>query len=181
MADKKVIGIGLLALLALFASNANAGDDVGPPEPDPDPDPGIDADPWVEPPPPPPNPLLCNYVGCAELNPPGQPDYNWPYRTEFPDYRSFGLALESLGYVQNPPPASGDWSVISGAFMSVVRDFQRDFNAVRDSASGNFQAAHPALATDGLIGNRTIAAIRAAREMVATQNRSWEAIVDSAG
>lgn len=184
MADKKkAIGLGVLALLglgALFASKADADDDVGPPDPEPDDD--VTPVDIIDPPPSKPAGagITCNYVGCAQYVAVGAPVYDWPYRSEFPNYRSFGLALEQLGYVQNPPPASPAWNVTSQATVDVVKDFQTDFNVVRAGASGTFKAEYPALVNDGLIGNRTIAALRAARSLQQSQGKSWEQIVNGA-
>lgn len=173
-----VVALVALGVLA-FGALANADDDVPdePPDDEPDEPPPIIVDPW-EPPPPAPNPLVCNYVGCAELNPPGAPDYNWPRKDMFPNYRSFGIALEALGYVQQPPPASAEWSVVSASFMTEVRDFQRDYNLVRQVQTVDDEP--PAIDEDGLIGNRTIAAIVNAQRWVQTLGLSWSQLVEAA-
>jgi hypothetical protein len=180
--DKKKAGLGALVLLALGAvafgaSDANADDDVTPPDPDDEPtiDP-IDFDPYVEPPPPPPPPGVCDYSGC--------PAFDATHKSAI-YYRQ---RLQILGY-----PIIPNGNPISPGSRQVWRDFQRHYNRVR---SGNGLAG-PAqlrivqgavlalaevktsskLAEDGLPGNSTLAALERAHRLVNTIGLAWEQCV----
>lgn len=204
LSTKKKIAIGAgVALLALlgFAGAANADDtqpdDDNPPPPPPDDDDIIIVEPpvfcppgqvnvggvcIVPPPPPPAN--VCNYLGCG-------PAFDGPKAAQGITQVSIGLFLQQLGYPLNP--ASGTFSLVSLYSMTIVREFQRDYNAVRTSngLSGPAAAAGPSaqqalqaikasskLDTDGLVGNFTIAAINRARTLRDRLGIDWEASVN---
>ena len=118
-------------------------------------------------PPPPPNPINCNYVGCG-------PAFNWTMRDRYPNERSFGLALQQLGYVINPAAAS--FSIVSPHSRTIVRQFQRDYNVARLAQTVQ-EPAPQGLATDGLVGNNTIRAIANAQQWVITLAVAWPDIV----
>lgn len=186
VSKKAKAGVVILVLAALGLAGASAaaadddGDDdddpdVGPPAPDPEiPDLPEDPDPPVEPPPPAPDPQKKNYVGSG---------YVWPHQEVFPPQgagfsganccRIFGLELEKLGYPTNA--AAADWNVISAKFMSVVREFQRDYNVARQAQT--VDPVPKALATDGLIGTNTIDGIINAKRWVLSLALTWEDIV----
>jgi hypothetical protein len=117
-------------------------------------------------PPPAPNPINCNYVGCG-------PSFNWNMRDLFPNERAFGLALQQLGYIINP--ATATFSIVSPSSRAIVRQFQRDYNVARTAQT--VEPTPSGLATDGLIGNLTIAAIRKAQQWVQTLALPWMDIV----
>jgi hypothetical protein len=159
----------ILGGLFLFGGKAKAAIDGDDDDDDGDlPDLGNIDDPVIfvpaeptEPPPPPPDPKKKNYVGSG---------YAWPSKARFPNERSFGLFLQQLGYVTNPGDPA--WSVISGDFMKIVRQFQRDFNVAR-LAQTVTEPQPGSLSTDGLIGKNTIAAMLLAEKWVQTLGVSW--------
>ena len=118
-------------------------------------------------PPPAPNPINCNYVGCG-------PAFNWTMRDRYPNERSFGLALQQLGYIINP--AAGNFSIVSPQSRAIVRQFQRDYNVARLAQTVQ-EPAPQGLATDGLVGNNTIRAIANAQQWVTTLAVPWLDIV----
>jgi hypothetical protein len=199
---KKAVIAGGVALLALlgFSGAANADDllpddDLPPPPPDDDDviivDPPLLCPPGqvnvggvcVTPPPPPPA-NVCNYLGCGQV-------FDAPKAAQGITPITTGVFLQQLGYPLNP--AANGFSLISGYSMAVVREFQRDYNAVRSSnglagpaaaagatAQQRLQAikAASSLDTDGLVGNMTLAAINRARSLRDAIGLSWEAIVN---
>lgn len=175
-----VIGIGLLGLAG--AAKADVLPDVGPPTPEPLPpvDPGADAvcpagtirigNKCIVPPPPPAPNKACNYSGCGA-------QFDSAHQT--PAF--YQQRLQILGYPINPAG-----SIISGVAMTIIREFQRDYNAVRADppvfAASPLAlapiAAGPKLDTDGLIGNNTIAAIERAHTAILSANTTWGAVVE---
>lgn len=184
-ATKKVLTIGGVAagVLLLLGGVANAADDDTQPDDDDDDDENPDVvivDPpvicppgqfnvngvCVTPPPPPPA-NVCNYVGC--------PGFVWAQQGVFPNERAFGLRLQQLGYVINP--AAANFSMISGYSMSIVRQFQRDYNVARLAQTVE-EPPPPSIATDGLVGNaQTIPALIRAWQWVNTLGVPWMDIV----
>lgn len=184
---KIALTVGVLAALGLaFAGAANA-DDLQPDDDDDDDGedpliPGVVVDPNSLPcppgqvrvngvcvvPPPPPDKKLCNYVGCG-------PAFNWSHKDRFPNERSFGQALEQIGYIFSPHWGAASWSIISAQSMGVVRQFQRDYNVAR--LAQTVEPTPNGLATDGLVGNNTINAIIKAQNWVNVLGLSWADIV----
>lgn len=199
---KIAIGLGVLALGLGFAGAANADDDVLPDDDD-DPNappscplgqvPQIQPDgSWacvpiaivdpVFPPadddddPLPPKPPTCNYSGCG-------PAFDGSH--QHPSI--YAQKLIDLGYPINIAGIAANGSFIAvSPQRDVVREFQRDYNAVR--ASPPAPAASPlafapiaaagALAEDGLIGNKTIAALDRAWKAVTNSGMTWLAAVE---
>lgn len=119
-------------------------------------------------PPPAPNPINCNYLGCGAA-------FDGPQAALGNTAITVGIRLQQLGYPLNP--AAGNFTLISAYAMSVVREFQRDYNAVRAGGGYDPISNNPKLDTDGLTGVRTIAAINRARQAVITLATSWKDIV----
>lgn len=103
----------------------------------------------------------------------GAPGYVWPFPNEFPSAIAFGLRLQQFGYIINP--AAPNWSIVSPGSRSIVRDFQRDYNDVRTELG--ISPTPPAVANDGLIGARTINALRVAREWSLFLGQGWPDVV----
>lgn len=158
--QKIAIGVGAVAALGLAA--AAAADDTPPKRdvPDPPDEPVVPPPDPVEPPPPKPPAGLKNYVGSG---------YAWPYRNEFPSEASFGYALQEFGY--DTRPWSAGWSVIGQRMMTMVREFQRDYNSTNPPKK---------LADDGLIGKNTIDAIRNAKAWTLAEGISWPTYIGAA-
>jgi hypothetical protein len=144
----------------------NGGDDTPPPPPD---DGGID-DPL------PPKPAKCNYSGCG---------------AQFDGSHShpgvYAQAISQLGYPINFVAIGQNGSLIAVApARNLVREFQRDYNAVRASPPAPAVsplafapiAAGPKLAEDGFVGDQTIAAIGRAKTAVNNSGMTWLAAVE---
>ena len=99
----------------------------------------------------------------------------WPRRDRFPNERSFGLALQQLGYVINP--AAGDFSIVSTSSRNVVRQFQRDYNKAAGAQTVDANPAPSQLAADGLIGAQTINGLLNAQRWIVTLNVTWADLV----
>lgn len=201
---KILIGAGLgLGALALFAGDAGAtgnlgGTDTPPscplgqvPQLQPDgtwacvPMEPIDAD-VVEvddDDPLPPKPPTCNYSGCGA-----------PFDTTHQHPSFYALRVQQLGYPIDVAAIAGNGTLIAvSPARDVFREFQRDFNAVKNSNGLNGPAALAGanavaalnlikgmsnLATDGLNGNNTITAVSRAQALVNAMGMSWLQIVN---
>lgn len=185
------IGVAVAAGLALFAfaGAANAADVIPGDDDEPDDDacppgthavPGLDGSstcvPDVVPDPDdlddplPPPPPQCNYAGCGN-----QFDNSHSHPSVY------ALQLQELGYPINVVGIAANGSTIAvNPARGLVREFQRDYNAVK--AGGGVAAinAGPTLGTDGLVGNMTIAAIKRAKDAVNLLNLPWVDIVELA-
>jgi len=186
--QKAGIGIGVGALLLLGAAGAanaddtptdddDGGGDLPPPPPGPCPPGQVRIGDVCVVPPPPPDPKKCNYSGCGP-----QFDNNHPSPV------TLAIRLQQLGYPINP--TAPGWSQIQATSMAIWREFQEDYNHVRAgnglagpaalrAAAGAPAAlaaikAGPKLATDGLVGNNTIAALNRATALVPAINLSWD-------
>lgn len=130
----------------------------------------------VEPPPPPPPPGKCDFSGCPEFDATHKSPAFYMQR------------LQILGYVINPAG-----SILSDQARSAIRKFQRDSNKVRAgkglAAPAALRAVQGApialaelqtagkLAEDGLLGNKSIAAIERAHRLVLTIGLAWDKCV----
>lgn len=85
----------------------------------------------------------------------GAPGYSWPNKDIFPTQARFEQWLGSHGYAHE-----SDGSVLDDSTRSAVGDFQLDFEAVRKYLADNgLLLSSPYLVNDGLIGDKTIAAM----------------------
>jgi hypothetical protein len=134
----------------------------------------------------PPLPNVCNYSGCGQ-----------PFDTTHSHPSVYAIRFQELGYPMPVPAISANGSMIAvDPARSSIREFQRDFNAVKASNAINGPAAlagvaatsalanlkaSPNLSTDGLNGNNTIKAVTLAQALRNTVGLSWEAIVNLVG
>jgi hypothetical protein len=100
--------------------------------------------------------------------------WNWPHRNRFPTEISFGEALATLGY--GAAYGLPGWEVLSVETMNTVRQFQRDFNTVRNAFT--LQHLSPEIDADGLIGEDTIKALLFALDV--QESDSWISLVQDA-
>lgn len=109
-----------------------------------------------------------NYVGSG---------WDWPKKWKYPDEKSFGKALENLGYGDFDWTAD-DFTVLHAAVMQAVKEFQADWNYVKkhsDSLSGGPKSVD----VDGLIGTHTIDALEYAEDYEdAPGSEGWTLLVD---
>ncbi len=118
----------------------------------------------------PPKPPMCNYAGCG-----GAFDNNHEHPSVY------ALQLQELGYPINVVGIAANGTTIAvNPARGLVREFQRDYNAVKAGGGVTAIKNGPTLGTDGLVGNQTIAAIKRAKDAVVLLNLPWVDIVELA-
>lgn len=165
------VGLGLLALSRrASASDGRLDPPVGPGGEEPG-----RIHPPVEPPPPPPPANVSNYVGSG---------WTWSaaLRQTFPNATSIGNALVELGYPvsfanNGDTPATRPFNMISTHNMTIVREFQRDYNDVAQAQQLDTPAVPASLDDDGLVGNNTLRALINAKRWIDTFGATWADVV----
>lgn len=114
-----------------------------------------------------------NYVGKPNSN------WSWPHMDRYPNPQAFGELLNELGY--GAAVGVPGWSLISAESMNTVKQFQRDFNIVRDALTSVYGITDvpKKLTVDGLVGPGTINAFVFAQDnYVGQEADSWIAVVE---
>jgi hypothetical protein len=134
----------------------------------------------------PPKGNICNYSGCGS-----------PFDDNHQPPSFYALRIQQLGYPIDVAAIAGNGTLIAvSPARNVIREFQRDFNAVKNSngvdapaslAGGaalnslNVIKGMADLDEDGLNGNNTITANVRAQNLVNQLGMSWLNIVNLAG
>lgn len=132
-------------------------------------------------PPKPPPPKGAPFVGSGWTD--------WPHKDQFPDEKSFGQSLELLDY--NPGSwSSPEWTILDEQALDAVTAFQMDFNilmAFRRHMRAQGQEFEPGsppvrpdLASDSLLGQKTITALADAFVYERVAGMKWDQIVQTA-
>lgn len=168
-----VLGLGLAGLAASRRSSANDGR-IDPPTGPGGEEPGR-IDPPVEPPPTLPPGNVKNYVGSG---------WQWSgaLKQAFPQPVSIGMALFGLGYPVNfandgDTPSTQPFNMISAHNMTIVREFQRDYNVAAKAQTVDASPSPASLDDDGLVANLTMRAILNAQRWARELGLQWADVV----
>lgn len=112
----------------------------------------------------------------------------WPKADRFPNTRSFGHALNALGYATDV--ALPDWKILSPTTMNTVESFQRDYNVVRSAYLTTWPVGTPPqtgfeigplVYVNGRVGPSTIQALIFAQDYERDNpDDSWSVLVADA-
>jgi len=103
----------------------------------------------------------------------------WPHMDRFSNEYAFGVALQSMGYDPGSMHTNETWTIIDARPIESVREFQRDYNLVRQIQLPD-PVPTPPLVEDGLIGNNTAIAFWDAEQWMTAMNLTWPELIELA-